>query len=177
MIRVREFWGPARNSGSVKSTSHRLSYRVPQINDFLWDVAVSEKSKNGHSARQIRLLISLSALIFLESALLAAATVYLGIELSVSTPKSYASAIALAVLTAIAALWLVFIGLGVLRQRPWVRGAIMTWQILQLAVGLGCFQGAVSRPDVGLLLCVPAIAALVLLFTKPVMAATARRPG
>ncbi|TAL40760.1 MAG: hypothetical protein EPN91_12405 [Salinibacterium sp.] len=138
---------------------------------------MSEKAKNVHSARQNRLLIGLSALIFLESALLAAATIYLGIEMSASTPKSFASAIALAVLTAIAAVWLVFIGLGVLRQRPWVRGAIVTWQILQLAVGLGCFQGAVARPDVGLLLVIPAVAALVLLFTPPVVAATARRPG
>jgi hypothetical protein len=147
---------------------------VPQINDFLWDVAVSEKTKNGHSARQIRLLISLSALIFLESALLAVATIYLGIEILVSTPRSYPSAIALALLTAIAAAWLAIIAVNVLRQRPWVRGAIVTWQILQLAVGLGCFQGAISRPDVGLLLCIPAIVALALLFTKPVVAATER---
>jgi len=135
---------------------------------------VSEKTKNGHSARQIRLLISLSALIFLESALLAVATIYLGIEILVSTPRSYPSAIALALLTAIAAAWLAIIAVNVLRQRPWVRGAIVTWQILQLAVGLGCFQGAISRPDVGLLLCIPAIVALALLFTKPVVAATER---
>ena len=135
---------------------------------------MSEKTKNGHSARQIRLLISLSALIFLESALLAVATIYLGIEILVSTPRSYPSAIALALLTAIAAAWLAIIAVNVLRQRPWVRGAIVTWQILQLAVGLGCFQGAISRPDVGLLLCIPAIVALALLFTKPVVAATER---
>ncbi|WP_309615766.1 hypothetical protein, partial [Salinibacterium sp.] len=99
---------------------------------------------------------------------------YLVIELIVATPDSYASAVALTVLTAIAAVWLAVIGVNVLRGNPWVRGATVVVQILQIAVAIGCFQGAFARPDLGWLLLIPAIAALILLFSPPVLAATTR---
>jgi uncharacterized membrane protein len=114
-------------------------------------------------------------LLFAECALLVAATLFLVVELLVATPGSYAAAIALTVLTAIAALWLGVIGINVLRGRAWTRGAALVWQALQIAVAVGCFQGLFARPDVGWALLVPAIVVLVLLFTKPVIAATARR--
>jgi hypothetical protein len=66
-------------------------------------------------------------------------------------------------------------GIGVLRGRPWVRGAVVVWQILQMAVAVGSFQGMFARPDIGWLLLAPAIVALGLVFTKPVVEATARR--
>jgi hypothetical protein len=47
--------------------------------------------------------------------------------------------------------------------------------VLQIAVAIGCFQGLFARPDIGWALLVPAVLALVLLFTPPVVAATARR--
>ncbi len=107
--------------------------------------------------------------------MLVAATAFLVIEVIVATPDSYASAIALAVLTSIGAVWLAVIGVNVLRGSPWVRGATVVVQALQIAVAIGAFQGAFARPDLGWLLLIPAIAALVLLFTSPVVAATARR--
>ena len=57
-----------------------------------------------------------------------------------------------------------------LRGSPWVRGATVVWQVLQIAVAVGAFQGFFARPDIGWLLLVPALAALVLLFTPPVVA-------
>lgn len=105
---------------------------------------------------------------------MAVATIYLVIEIFGAVAASLASAIALAVLNAIAAVWLGFIGLNVLRGRPWVRGAIVTWQVLQVAVAIGCFQGYFARPDLGWLLLVPSIVAVGLLFTPPVMVATTR---
>ncbi|MDJ0336198.1 hypothetical protein QMG83_13280 [Salinibacterium sp. G-O1] len=120
-------------------------------------------------------LIALSVLIFAQCALLLTATGYLVIELIVDTPDSYASAVALAVLTVIAAVWLAVIAVNVLRGSPWVRGATVVVQALQIAVAIGAFQGAFARPDLGWLLLIPAIIALVLLFTSPVVAATARR--
>lgn len=117
----------------------------------------------------------LAVLVFAECALLAIATGYLLIELLTAIPNSYASAVALTLLAAIAAIWLGFIGVNVLRGKPWVRGAAVTWQVLQLAVAVGCFQGMLARPDVGWLLLIPAAAVLVLLFTPPVLAATVRK--
>lgn len=123
------------------------------------------------------LVITISGLVFAECALLAAATIYLVVELIVATPDSYASAVALTVLTAIAAVWLGFIAVNILRGRSWVRGATVVWQVLQIAVAIGCFQGLFARPDIGWALLVPALVVLVLLFTRPVLAATARREG
>jgi hypothetical protein len=102
------------------------------------------------------------------------ATVFLVFELITVTPASFASALALTVLTALAAAWVLAIALGVLRGRSWSRGAAIVWQVLQLAVAVGAFQGAFARPEVGWLLLLPALAALVLLFSRPVVAATRR---
>lgn len=144
-----------------------------QINGCIWGLTVSDVRRG--SARH-PFVIALAVLIFAQCTLLAVATGYLVIELIIATPDSYASAVALAVLTTIAAVWLAIIGINVLRGSPWVRGATIVVQVLQIAVAIGAFQGAFARPDLGWLLLIPAIAALVLLFTAPVLAATVRRP-
>jgi hypothetical protein len=46
--------------------------------------------------------------------------------------------------------------------------------VLQVAVAIGCFQGYFARPDIGWVLLVPAVVAVGLLFTPPVMAVTTR---
>ncbi|MGV8851237.1 MAG: hypothetical protein ACOH1M_01560 [Rhodoglobus sp.] len=122
-------------------------------------------------------VVVLALIIFLESGVLFAALGYLIFELSSETPQSYPSAIALSVLTALAAVWVAVIAISVLRHQAWIRGAAVVWQVLQISVAIGSFQGIFARPDVGWLLLIPAIAVLVLLFTKPVLAATTRREG
>jgi hypothetical protein len=124
--------------------------------------------------RRPALLIALAVILGAECALLVAATLWLVFELIVDVPASLASALALTVLTAIAAVWLAILTVNTLRGAPWVRGGIVVWQVLQIAVAIGCFQGFFARPDIGWALLIPAIAALVLLFTRPVLAATAR---
>lgn len=125
--------------------------------------------------RRHPLVVILAVLLFAECALLTAATIYLVIELLTATPDSYPSAVALTILTGIAAVWLGFIGANVLRGRAWTRSAATVWQVLQLAVAVGCFQGLFARPDVGWALLVPAVVVLVLLFTPPVVAAISAR--
>ncbi len=120
-------------------------------------------------------MLLLVVLLFMECALLTVATIYLVIELLTATADSLASAVALTVLTAIAAVWLGFIAANVLRGRAWTRGAAIVWQVLQGAVAIGCFQGIFAQPTVGWLLLVPALVVLVLLFTPPVVAATSTR--
>lgn len=124
--------------------------------------------------RRHPLLTTLAVIVFAECALMVAAALWLILELIIDVPSSVASALALTVLVVIAAIWLAVVGVNTLRGAPWVRGAIVVWQILQIAVAVGSFQGLFARPDVGWALLIPAIVALVLLFTKPVMAATAR---
>lgn len=121
------------------------------------------------------LLTALAVLVFAECALMAAATIYLGVELMIAVPASFASAVALTVLTAIAAVWLGVVAVNTLRASSWVRGAIITWQVLQAAVAIGCFQGYFARPDIGWVLLIPAIVAVVLVFSPSVVHLTSRR--
>jgi hypothetical protein len=89
-------------------------------------------------------------------------------------PESYASAVFLTVLTAAAAGWLGAITIGVLRRRSWARGAATVWQVLQGGIAIACFQGVFAQPAIGWVLLVPALVALVLLFTPPVVEALRR---
>lgn len=104
-----------------------------------------------------------------------AAVVFLVVELLVATPDSYGSAIGILGIAVIAAVFLIAIARGTLLGRPWIRGAALTWQILQIAVAIGCFQGVFARPDLGWALLFPSIIAIILLFTPSVVAATRRR--
>jgi hypothetical protein len=149
-----------------------------QINGLVWDAAVSttgDARVNGPEAsRRHPLVIALAVLVFAECALLIAATIYLVIELLVASPSSLASALALTVLTAIAAVWLGVIAVNILRGSPWVRGATVVWQVLQIAVAVGSFQGLFAQPAIGWALLIPAVMVLVLVFTPPVVRATRR---
>ena len=143
-----------------------------QINGFVGEDAVSETSR---TPPRHPFVLALVVILFAECALLTAATVYLVVELITATPSSLVSALALLVLTAIAAIWLGFIAVNVLRGRAWTRGAAIVWQVLQGAVAIGCFQGLLAQPVIGWLLLVPALVALFLLFTPPVVAAISSR--
>ncbi|WP_341954188.1 hypothetical protein [Salinibacterium sp. TMP30] len=138
---------------------------------------VDELVPDEKPSRRHPYLVVLALVIFLESALLFVALGYLIFELGSETPQSYPSAIALTVLTALAAMWVAVIGIGVLRRQSWIRGAAVVWQVLQISVAIGSFQGVFARPDIGWLLLMPSIVVLVLLFTKPVLLHTARPQG
>ena len=121
------------------------------------------------------LLVLLVILLFAECLLLGGVAVYLIVELLIDVPQSYPSAVAILLLALLAAVWVAVITVATLRGQSWIRGAAFVWQILQLSIGVGSFQGLFARPDIGWLLVAPAIAVIILLFTPPVLAATARR--
>jgi len=120
-------------------------------------------------------VLLLAGVLFLEAAALFVATAYLVVELLIARPDSVASAVALTVCVAIAAVWVTTIAVNTLRGRAWIRGAAIVVQVLIGAVALGSFQGMLPRADIGWLLLIPAIAVMVLLFTKPVLAETSHR--
>ena len=120
-------------------------------------------------------LLLLVSLLALESAALMAVACYLIVELLVARPDSIATAIALLLLDLLAAVWVGSMAVNALRGRSWIRSGAITWQILQIAVGIGSFQTPFSRPDIGWLLILPAAAVIILLFMRPVIAATRRR--
>ncbi len=119
-------------------------------------------------------LIVVSGILLLEAAALAAITIWLLVDLFALEPSSYATAVALLVLVAIAALWMGAVAVASLRRAPWTRAGAIVWQILQISVAVGAFQGLFARPDLGWLLLVPAATVIGLLLWTPVRLAYTR---
>jgi hypothetical protein len=146
---------------------------------FAWDVAVNDAEKfNEHETNRSRrhpAVTALVAVLLLEATALAVATVYFVVELLIATPSSFASAVGITVIIAAGAVWVVFIAAGVLRAQAWTRAAVIVVQVLVGAIAIGSFQGPSPRPDLGVILFIPAIVAVVLLFQKAVLAATTGR--
>ena len=120
-------------------------------------------------------LIALAAFLFLEAAGLAVIAIVLILELVTQRPDSVLTAVALVILVALGAVFLAVVAVHTLRGRYWIRGATMTWQILQILVAISSFQGVFGRADIGWALLIPAVIVIILLFTPGVRAAT-RRP-
>jgi hypothetical protein len=129
---------------------------------------VSERPKRGA-------LNVLAALILLEGAAIAGLTIYLVVEIFIARTSSVSSAIALAACAAIAAIGLGLLARAVLRGRPWIRGATICWQVLQVLVAISILQTTSSTaPLFAVLLIVPAAVIVILLFTPQVLAWTSR---
>lgn len=127
------------------------------------------------SPRRPALFWVLIVLMAAEFAAVAVVTVVLIVDLFITVPDSYAAGVAVIVMAIVAALWLGFILVAALRGRAWMRGASIVWQVLQFAIGLGCFQGLTATPVIGWVLVVPAVAVVVLLVSPSVRAVTADR--
>ena len=131
----------------------------------------------GATVRRPRALLLLATILFAEAGLLWAGVVWLILELLTATPTSLTSALAILVLVLIAATWVTAIAINSLRRRSWIRGAAVTWQLVQIAVAVGSFQGLYARPDLGWALLLPSVVVLVLLFQRPVIAETSTPEG
>jgi hypothetical protein len=77
----------------------------------------------------------------------------------------------------LAAALLVLVGVGTFRARPWSRTSGLVWQVVQILVGLYALQGQGAQPLFSVAAIVPALVAVVLLFTRPVREAMARSTG
>jgi len=154
-----------------------------QINGFKLDMPVNEQqyTSNGEDfnrpdiSRTHGLVRLLAALLTLEALALVGATVFLIFEVLVAPADSVTSAIALAVLVALGAVFVIVIVIGTLRGNAWTRAATIVVQVLFGAIAIGSFQGIGPRPDIGWIVLVPAVAVLVVMFTKPVLAHTNHR--
>ncbi|SFR86747.1 hypothetical protein SAMN05428970_3343 [Agromyces sp. CF514] len=119
-------------------------------------------------------LATVSIVLFLEAAGLAAVVVWLVVDLLSLAPSSYATAIALLVLVVLAAAWVGAAAIGSLRRAPWARASAIVWQVLQVSIAVGAFQGMFARADIGWVLLVPAITVIGLLLWTPVRMAYTR---
>lgn len=140
-----------------------------------WDVAVNGVRNSDEGMRRHPTVLVVVTVLLLEAAALAAATVYFVVELLVDRPSSVGSALAITAVIAAGAVWVAFIAFGVLRGQAWTRAATVVVQVLVIAIAIGTFQGSDPQPVLGVAMLVPAVIALVLLFSKPVLAATSAR--
>ncbi|RZU64400.1 hypothetical protein EV379_0695 [Microterricola gilva] len=108
-------------------------------------------------------MVLLFALLFAEAALMLAAVMWLVFELLTEQPASFVSAVAILVLTIVAFVFVTAIAIGAVRRRSWIRGAAISWQLMQVAVAVGCFQGIYARPELGWALLAPSLIVIVLL--------------
>lgn len=139
----------------------------------------------GRPRRTSPAITTLLVVVGLEFAALVVTTVVLVVELLTAPASSIASGIAsgiaLTILTAIAALWLGSLFVGLRNRRSWVRSGIIVWQVMQGALAIGAFQGVFRQPAVGWVLLIPALLAITLVLSRPVTEALARpaddRPG
>ena len=120
------------------------------------------------------LLFVLVGILFLEAAALAATTLWFLSRLFLDRAQSLGGAVVILIIVAIVTVWVTVTAIYTLRGSPWVRGAIFTWQVLQIAVAAGAFQGFYAQPLAGYALLVPAVFAALLLFSPSVLKATAR---
>ena len=135
----------------------------------------ADGSAGAASAGGVRAALAVvSVLLVLEAVAVVALLVWLMVDLLTMQPSSLATAVALIVLVAIAAAWLTAIALASLRRAPWARASAIVWQVLQLSIAVGAFQGLFARPDLGWALLVPAITVIGLLLWTPVRLAYAR---
>lgn len=100
----------------------------------------SREPARGHGLG-VTLLRVLVAVLALETLALAGVVALLTTEQFTDVPFSRTSSIALLVLAVVALGLLVAIVVGAVRRAPWVRGAAITWQVLQLAAAWTLLQG------------------------------------
>ncbi len=111
---------------------------------------------------------TLLVVVGLEALALVVTTVVLLVESIVAPSSSIASAIALTLLCAVAALWLVSLVVGLRNRRAWVRAGILVWQVMQGALAIGAFQGVFRVAWVGWVLLIPALLGLTLVLSRAV---------
>jgi hypothetical protein len=123
---------------------------------------------NVGETRRSSLVTTLVVLLAGQTVLLIGITAFLIVELLLAEARFPPTAIALTVLVLLIALWLVAMTIGVHRGRAWTRGSVLTYEFLQLAIGVGSIQGFIPRPDIGWWVIATAVLGLILILSTPV---------
>ncbi|RLP76056.1 hypothetical protein D9V32_07825 [Mycetocola tolaasinivorans] len=136
---------------------------------------VTDRSSVPDEPRVHRNLRLLSLILGIEAIAMVIVTGVLVVDLFTQRATSMATAVALTALVALGAVWVIALFIGSLRVAQWVRGGALIWQVIQLAIAVGAFQGETAQPLMGLAILIPTAAAIALLLSKPVTEALRRR--
>jgi len=139
-----------------------------QINSFEWDNPVNTSSKSASANGSRGAVTALAVVLGIEAALVLAATVFTIVQFVAHGADVAVDGIAYIVTLAIGFLWVGAAAVGVHLGRSWSRGLTITWQLIQLVVGIGAMEGLLAGPLVGVVLLVLGLAGIVLVLTPGV---------
>jgi peptidoglycan/LPS O-acetylase OafA/YrhL len=123
---------------------------------------MEDMSDRPRSAAVLAVIVFLEAIALVGVAIWSVATV-IGTE-----ARELTAGLFWAACLALIAFFLLQAGRGVLDGRSWSRSAVVVWQVLQIGVSFGTYNGAEGPVPLALAMFVPALVALVLVFRKPV---------
>ena len=107
-------------------------------------------SLNSHEqTRRSPLVALLGVFVSIEALLVTAGAVYFLSRIFLETPENISGAFVIFAITLIIAAGLIATSLGTFKAKPWTRGAIVTWQIMQFVVATSFIQGIQAWQPVG----------------------------
>ena len=118
-------------------------------------MSTSPKPSSGKGARPV--ITALAAVLAVEAVLVLVATVITIVQFLAHGAKVESDAIAFIVCLVIGFLWVAAAAVGVWLRRRWSRGLTITWQLIQLVVGVGAIEGLLAGPLAGVVLLVLAV--------------------
>ena len=108
---------------------------------------------NGHEqTRRSPLVALLGVLVSIEALLVTAGAMYFLSRIFLETPENISGAFVIFAITLIIAAGLIATSIGTFKAKPWTRGAIVTWQIMQFVVATSFIQGIQAWQPLGWLL-------------------------
>lgn len=110
----------------------------------------------------------LGVLVGIESLLVLAGAAYFFSQMFIQEVNNFAGAVVIFAITLFIGLGLVAVAVAVFRRKPWTRGAIITWQILQFAAATSFIQGISEWQYIGWVMMVLALGTFVLVFVPAV---------
>lgn len=119
-------------------------------------------------------ILALALVLVVEAAALLVYLIVVVTELVRADASNAVNGLAYVIIALIAVIWVAGSAVAVLRRQPWVRGAVITWQLIQLVIGAGCLEGLVGVPSAGWLLIAAGVVGFALVVSPPVSRALAR---
>lgn len=117
-------------------------------------------ANTGKSSASVLLL---AALVGLESLIVLAGAFYFFSQLFVQEVSNAAGAIVIFAITLLIAIGLALASIGTFRDQGWTKGAIITWQILQIAIATSFIRGTSEWQAMGWLLIVLSLSSSLLI--------------
>ena len=113
-------------------------------------------------------LFAAASVLFIESLVLFGGAAYFAYGAITGQARLLATLIALVAFTALAGLWLVSLGVGLIQGKRSARTASMFAQMIPISIGFGSTSGVGANALLAVALFIPAVLVISLLLSKPV---------